>query len=318
MSRPDPLTFERRRFLTGAAAGLGSLLLAPRLGATTPLANPGGGLPGLPHFAPKAKRIVWLHMAGGPSSLDLFDPKPKLVEHDGEEVPASYTEGERFAFIEGTPKLLGSPYAFARHGESGAWVSELLPHTAGIADKLCLVRTMRTTQFNHAPAQLYLTSGYERVGRPSMGAWLSHGLGAEAGEGADRVHERHRVVPLVQVGAAAAGHDGHAVERADAELAGVTDDGRLGESGDLGVRNGDEVAQAINDFTESGSEHQPQKGTVGPRIGAANGCDRTVHRLEHAGHAASKSAVPPAGPGRATYRATDTAYAAGAQPQETR
>ena len=176
MSRPEPSSpfeppFElgRRRFLTGAAAGLGSLLFAPSLRGM-PLA-PGlvGGLPELPHHLPRAKRIVWLHMAGGPSSLDLFDPKPKLVEHDGEETPESFTEGERFAFIEGTPKLLGSPYSFAQHGESGAWVSELLPHTAGIVDKLCMVKTMRTTQFNHAPAQLFLTSGYERVGRPSIG-----------------------------------------------------------------------------------------------------------------------------------------------------
>ena len=193
MSRPEPSSpfeppfeppFElgRRRFLTGAAAGLGSLLFAPSLRGM-PLA-PGlvGGLPELPHHLPRAKRIVWLHMAGGPSSLDLFDPKPKLVEHDGEETPESFTEGERFAFIEGTPKLLGSPYSFAQHGESGAWVSELLPHTAGIVDKLCMVKTMRTTQFNHAPAQLFLTSGYERVGRPSIGAWLSHGLGSEAAD----------------------------------------------------------------------------------------------------------------------------------------
>lgn len=174
----DPLLATRRAFLRGAAAGLGSLLLSP---AATASARE-GGLPGLPHFAPKAKRIVWLHMAGGPSSLDLFDPKPELVAHDGEPIPERYTEGERFAFIEGTPRLLGSPYAFAQHGESGAWVSELLPHTAGIVDKLCMVKTMRTTQFNHAPAQLFLQTGFERVGRPSVGAWLDHGLGSDASD----------------------------------------------------------------------------------------------------------------------------------------
>jgi hypothetical protein len=174
--------FDRRALLRGSAAGLGSLLAAPAL-ARAGLASSAAGLQGLaelPHFAPRAKRIIWLHMAGGPSQLDLFDPKPALVAHDGEPVPDSYTQGERFAFIKGTPKLLGSPYAFARHGESGAWVSELLPHTASIADKLCIVRTMRTTPFNHAPAQLFMNTGFERVGRPSLGSWLDYGLGSAA------------------------------------------------------------------------------------------------------------------------------------------
>ncbi|MFT6042353.1 MAG: hypothetical protein ACI9C2_002533, partial [Gammaproteobacteria bacterium] len=137
---------ERRQFLRGAATGLGSLALG---GLLPKLAH---GQDALPHFAPKAKRVIWLHMAGGPSQLDLFDPKPELIRLDGEEIPESYTKGERFAFIKGTPRLLGSPYQFAQHGESGAAISELLPHTAKIADKLTIVRTMKTTQFNHGPA----------------------------------------------------------------------------------------------------------------------------------------------------------------------
>lgn len=173
---------QRRRFLQGAAAGLGSLAL-PGLFSRTAAAGSApleGGLPGLPHFAPRAKRIIWLHMAGGPSQLDLFDPKPALIENDGEPVPESFTKGERFAFIKGTPLLLGSPYAFQQHGESGATISELLPHTAAIADKLCIVRTMQTEQFNHGPAQIFMNTGLGRLGRPSMGSWLDYGLGREA------------------------------------------------------------------------------------------------------------------------------------------
>ncbi|MFT6713344.1 MAG: hypothetical protein ACJAVJ_000619 [Planctomycetota bacterium] len=165
---------ERRQFLRGAATGLGSLALG---GLLPKLAH---GQDALPHFAPKAKRVIWLHMAGGPSQLDLFDPKPELIRLDGEEIPESYTKGERFAFIKGTPRLLGSPYQFAQHGESGAAISELLPHTAKIADKLTIVRTMKTTQFNHGPAQIFMNTGYDRIGRPSLGSWLDYGLGAEA------------------------------------------------------------------------------------------------------------------------------------------
>ena len=183
MTSPDelPAFLEgRRRFLRGTAAGLGSLAL-PGLFASRAAAWE-GGQPGLPHFAPRAKRIVWLHMAGGPSQLDLFDPKPKLNELDGQEIPASYTKGERFAFIKGTPRLLGSPYSFAQHGESGASLSELLPETAKVADQLCFVRTMQTTQFNHGPAQIFMNTGHGRIGRPSMGSWLDFGLGREAAD----------------------------------------------------------------------------------------------------------------------------------------
>lgn len=125
----------------------------------------------------RAKRVLWMHMAGGPSHIDLFDPKPLLVERNGLDAPPELFQGERFAFIQGTPKLLGSPYAFARHGASGAELSELLPHTARVADKLTFVRGMHTTQFNHAPAQIVMSTGHERLGRPSFGAWLSWGLG---------------------------------------------------------------------------------------------------------------------------------------------
>jgi hypothetical protein len=130
------------------------------------------------HHAPRAKRVVFLHMAGAPSQLDLFDPKPKLDELDGQVAPESLTKGERFAFIKGAPKLLRSPYKFAQHGASGAQVSELLPHFAKIVDKVAIVRSMRTREFNHAPAQIYLHTGHARIGRPSFGAWASHALGS--------------------------------------------------------------------------------------------------------------------------------------------
>jgi hypothetical protein len=164
---------ERRAFLQGGAALLGGLVAGPRASA----GGPGDGAT-LLHHAPRATRVIWLHMAGSPSQLDLWDHKPQLARLDGKPVPESFIENERFAFIKGTPKLLASPHGFARHGESGQWVSELLPHTAGIVDKLCVVRSMRTNQFNHAPAQVLANTGHSLIGRPSMGAWLSHGLGS--------------------------------------------------------------------------------------------------------------------------------------------
>ena len=164
----------RREFLRAGSIGLGSLALAEALAADE-------GAPLLPHFRPRAKRVIWLHMAGSPSSLDLFDAKPELVRRSGQSVSAELIAKERFAFIKGVPKLLGSPYAFARHGQSGHELSELLPHLAAVCDRIAIVRSLKTTQFNHAPAQLFLNTGFERAGRPSMGAWLSYGLGSENG-----------------------------------------------------------------------------------------------------------------------------------------
>jgi hypothetical protein len=166
------LRCSRRELLLSLGALAAGALRAPVLAAPRPRA-PDWLLPG----APRAKRVLWLHMAGSPSQIDLFDPKPLLVQRNGEPAPASLFEGERFAFIKGTPRLLGSPYAFARHGQSGAELSELLPHTAAIADRLTFVRSLRTTAFNHAPAQLLMSTGHDRIGRPSFGSWLAWGLG---------------------------------------------------------------------------------------------------------------------------------------------
>ena len=121
-------------------------------------------------------------MAGAPSQLDLFDPKPALTKHDGQAVPEEFVKGERFAFIKGTPKLLASPFAFRQHGQSGAQISELLPWTAKLADDIAIIRSMHTTQFNHAPAQIFMNTGHQVIGRPSFGSWLSYGLGTESAD----------------------------------------------------------------------------------------------------------------------------------------
>jgi hypothetical protein len=131
------------------------------------------------HHTPKAKSVIFLFMAGAPSQLDMFDHKPLLNKYDGQPVPEEVTKGERFAFIKGTPKLLGSPHTFQRYGQSGAELSNLIPHTARIADDIAIVKSLWTTQFNHAPAQIFMNSGHQILGRPSMGSWLQYGLGSE-------------------------------------------------------------------------------------------------------------------------------------------
>jgi len=170
----------RRHFFEQAAFGLGGVALASLMGddvcAQARESTSAAGL----QFPPRAKRVIYLFMAGAPSQLDLFDPKPALTKHDGQDIPAEYVKGERFAFIKGTPKLLGSPFQFQQHGQSGAEISELLPHLAKVVDDITIVRSMQTTQFNHAPAQIFMNTGHRVIGRPSLGAWLSYGLGTES------------------------------------------------------------------------------------------------------------------------------------------
>jgi len=133
-----------------------------------------------PHFPPKAKAVIQLFMAGGPSQLELFDYKPKLQELHGQAVPKSYLEGKRFAFLKPDATLLGTKRTFAKHGESGAEFSELLPHTAKIADQIAIVRTMHTDNFNHGPAKLIAQTGHQLFGNPTFGSWLLYGLGSES------------------------------------------------------------------------------------------------------------------------------------------
>jgi Protein of unknown function (DUF1501) len=179
-------TITRRHFFRETSAfGIGALALSSlideRLFAAGRSDRPGSdtGSTG-PHYTPRAKRVIYLFMAGAPSQLDLFDPKPALVAHDGEEIPGELIQGERFAFIKKAPKLLASPFRFRKHGQSGAEISELLPNLAKVADEIAIVRSMHTTQFNHAPAQIFMNTGHQVIGRPSLGSWLSYGLGNES------------------------------------------------------------------------------------------------------------------------------------------
>jgi Protein of unknown function (DUF1501) len=132
-----------------------------------------------PHFAPKAKHVIYLHMIGAPSQLDLFDHKPELVQRSGQACPPELLKGKKFAFIGKETELQGSPYSFKQHGHSGLWVSELMPHLATVADDLCMIHSLHTNEINHAPAQMFQHSGFGQGGRPSLGAWVTYGLGTE-------------------------------------------------------------------------------------------------------------------------------------------
>lgn len=138
--------------------------------------------PKKPHFEPKAKNVIFLFMAGGPSQLDMFDHKPELARLNGQPIPDSFIAGKRFAFMDSSHRvnLLGSRRRFAQHGENGMWVSDLLPHTAKIVDELTFIRTCQTDLFNHAPAKLFMNTGSGLFGRPAMGAWVTYGLGSES------------------------------------------------------------------------------------------------------------------------------------------
>ena len=132
-----------------------------------------------PHFSPRARSVIYLFMAGGPSQVDLFDYKPKLNELNGRKIPEEIIKGERFAFIKGVPALLGSPHTFKKHGKCGAELSSLLPHLAEVVDDIAIVKSLHTDHFNHAPAQIFMSTGHQQISKPSMGSWLTYGLGSE-------------------------------------------------------------------------------------------------------------------------------------------
>jgi len=171
----------RRQFFRQSGLTLGSVALASllreQLGAAPTAANPLA--PRAPHFAPKAKSVIYLHMIGAPSQLDLFEEKPVLAQRDGQDCPDELLKGKRFAFIGGKMKLAGSKFHFDRHGQSGQVFSELLPHLASVADDLAIVHSLHTEEINHAPAQMFLHTGFGRGGRPSFGSWVTYGLGSE-------------------------------------------------------------------------------------------------------------------------------------------
>ncbi len=188
MSFSDELnrTLTRRHFFGKTATGIGAAALAsivsPELFGGTGDDSQFGGLPGLPHFAPKAKRVVFLHQSGGPSQIDLFDYKPKLSQFQGTDLPGSIRMGQRITGMtsgQSTLPVAKSIFKFEQYGKSGAWVSELMPHTAKIVDDIAIVKTVWTDAINHDPAITFIQSGFQQPGRPSMGAWISYGLGSE-------------------------------------------------------------------------------------------------------------------------------------------
>jgi hypothetical protein len=163
----------RRALFHRSGLGLGSLALGWLL------SQDARGQSRPTHFAPRAKSVIFLHMVGAPSQLELFDHKPTLAKYDGQPCPKHLIEGQRFAFLRGHPSLLGPRFKFAQHGHSGLELSELLPHLATVADDIVVVKTLHTEQINHGPAQLMFHTGFGRFGRPSLGSWVSYGLGSE-------------------------------------------------------------------------------------------------------------------------------------------
>ena len=179
-------TITRRTFFSQSGVALGAIALGSLLEREsqaqrqTPGAKPQNPLALRPPMHPaRAKSVIYLHLSGAPPTLDMFDYKPKLVELNMKPCPDSLLKGERFAFIKGIPKMLGTPQKFKQYGQSGAWISEILPNIGGIADDIAIVRSMVTDQFNHAPAELFLYTGNAIAGYASMGSWLTYGLGSE-------------------------------------------------------------------------------------------------------------------------------------------
>jgi len=178
--------YSRRDFLTKTTLGLGTLALSSLLNPLESMANSmsplnGGGILGKPHFAPKVKRVIYLFQSGGPSQMELFDYKPMLRKMNGKEIPDSIRGGQRVSGMTSGQKsfpIAGNYYNFKQHGESRAWVSELLPYTSKVVDELCFIKTMKTEAINHDPAITFLQTGSQLPGRPSIGAWLSYGLGS--------------------------------------------------------------------------------------------------------------------------------------------
>lgn len=159
----------RRQFFSNAGIGLGAMALHTMA----------SGKESNYRIPAKAKSIIYLHMAGSPSQLELFENKPALTKFHGKDCPKEYLEGKRFAFIKGTPKMMGPVFKYDKHGQSGQWVSELLPGLSSVIDDLCVIRSVQTTQFNHSPAQLLLQTGNSLLGSPSMGSWVTYGIGSE-------------------------------------------------------------------------------------------------------------------------------------------
>ncbi len=177
-----PAILTRRAFLRDTAAGMGLAALATLASRANSQGRPSLGLPGVPHHAPKAKRVIWLYMAGGMSHLESFDPKPRLRAMDGQPMPTSFTAGQPIAQLQGNNALrcFGPQHTFRRYGQSGQEIADIFPHIGSIADDICIVRSLKTDAINHDPAHTFMNTGTTISGRPAMGSWLSYGLGCEA------------------------------------------------------------------------------------------------------------------------------------------
>jgi hypothetical protein len=177
----------RRHFLRDCSTGLGAMALCDLMHGNAFASNNVQRDPRQPlsiaptHFHPKAKRVIFMHMAGAPSQLEMFDYKPELAKLDGKDCPSEFLAGKRFAFIDinAGPKMLGPQHSFQQYGESGTWISDRLPHFSQVVDEACIIKSMHTDEFNHAPAQFLLHTGFARLGRPSLGSWVTYGLGSE-------------------------------------------------------------------------------------------------------------------------------------------
>ncbi|MED5470744.1 MAG: DUF1501 domain-containing protein, partial [Verrucomicrobiota bacterium] len=169
----------RRHFLKGSGISIGSIALNQMLGTNSKATTVNPLLPKRAHFDAKAKRVIYIHLTGSPPHLDLWDYKPELVKRNGEDCPDEFYKGKRFAFTSGRPKLMGTPRTFKQFGKGGTWMSDAIPNFHSLADDLCVIKSMNTDQFNHAPAELFVHTGSPRPGRPSFGSWVTYGLGTE-------------------------------------------------------------------------------------------------------------------------------------------
>jgi hypothetical protein len=187
-SLADLRRITRRQFFSDCGVGIGKMALASLLcgGVSKAFASPTAAelinptAPRPPSFRPRAKHVIYMFMVGAPSQLEMFDYKPTLVKYDGQPIPAHIVKDQRYAFIERNAALMSPRYKFKKHGQSGQEISEILPNIASVADDICIIRSMFSEQFNHAPAQIFLNTGTAQLGRPSMGSWISYGLGSES------------------------------------------------------------------------------------------------------------------------------------------
>ena len=182
----EPAVNSRRWFLKECGLGLGKIAAASLLTdafswkSNAAVSAADAFVPKQPHFQPKAKAVIHLFMAGAPSQLDLFDYKPELERLEGKPLPPSVYEGQRYAFIRPDAAVLGPQYKFGKYGQSGAELSEIMPHLRKVVDDISIIRSVKTDQFNHAPAQIFFNTGFGQPGRPSMGSWVTYGLGTES------------------------------------------------------------------------------------------------------------------------------------------